>query len=171
VLDVFDAVRTRRSIRRYEARIVEEEKLSRLLESARLSASANNNQPWHFVVVSEKAGKDRLFRAYPRDWFAKAPVVIVACCTPEAAWSRQDGETYWKVDTAVAVQNMILVAHELGLGTCWIGAFDEAKVKDALGIPKEVRVIALISLGYPAETKGSVTERKPLEEILHYERW
>ena len=164
-------MRTRRSIRRYEARIVEEEKLSRILESARLSASANNNQPWHFVVVSEKVGKDRLFRAYPKDWFAKAPVVIVACCTPEAAWSRQDGETYWKVDMAVAVQNMILVAHELGLGTCWIGAFDEAKVKDALGIPKEVRVIALISLGYPAETKGSVTERKPLEEILHYERW
>jgi len=170
-VDVFDAVRTRRSIRKYEVRIVEEEKLSKILESARLSASANNNQPWHFIVVSEKAAKDRLFPAYPRDWFAKAPVVIVACSTPETAWTRQDGETYWKVDTAVAVQNTILVAHDLGLGTCLIAAFDEAKVKDALGIPKEIRVVALITLGYPAETKGAVTERKTLEEILHYEQW
>lgn len=170
-MDVFNAIKTRRSIRDYEYTRVEREKLSKILEAARLSASANNNQPWHFVAVTEKAARERLFPAYPKDWFAKAPVVIAACASPEAAWSRQDGEAYWKVDTAIAVENMILVAHELGLGTCWIAAFDEAKAKDALGIPKEVRVIALISLGYPAETKGDVTERKPLNEIVHFEHW
>ena len=170
-MDVFEAVKNRRSIRDYEYTPVEREQLSKILEAGRLSASANNNQPWHFVVLTGKAARERVFPAYPKDWFAKAPVILVACATPEAAWSRQDGESYWKVDTAIAVQNMILVAHELGLGTCWIAAFDETKVKDAVGIPKEIRVIALMTLGYPAETKGAITERKPLEEILHYEHW
>ena len=100
-----------------------------------------------------------------------APVIIVACVSPDEAWVRWDGEAFWQVDTAIAVQDMILVARELGLGTCWIGAFDEKKVKEALGIPTDIRVVALFPLGYPAEAKGVATERKPLEEIVHYEHW
>ena len=87
------------------------------------------------------------------------------------AWSRMDGESYWKVDSAIAVENMILVAHEAGLGACWVAAFNENKVKEVLRIPKEVRLIAMIPLGHPAEKKDPVTERKSLDEIIHYEHW
>lgn len=170
-MDVFQAVRTRRSIRRYKDKPVEKEKLSKVLEAARLSPSANNNQPWNFIVVTDKIKRKKLFPAYSSDWFIKAPVIIVACSFPQEAWSRQDGEEYWKVDIAIAMQSMVLVAHELGLGTCWVGAFNEAKVKEALGIPKEVRLIAMTPLGYPAEKKGPVTERKTAKEIIHYECW
>ena len=170
-MDVFEAVRTRRSIRKYEDKPVEKEKLSKILETARLSPSACNNQHWHFIAVTDKEVREKLFSAYNRNWFVKAPVVIVACSTPSKAWSREDGEEYWKVDAAIAMQSMVLVAHELGLGTCWIAAFKEDKVKEALRIPDEVRPVALTPLGYPAEQKGPVTERKPIEEIVHYECW
>lgn len=170
-MDVFEAVKTRRSTRKYEDKGVEKEKLAKILESARLSPSACNNQPWHFIVVKERKTRESLFPAYPREWFKKPPVIIVACATPEAAWIRLDGEPFWKVDVAIAVQDMILVAHELGLGTCWICAFDENKVKDALTIPEEVRVVALLPLGYPSEHKGAITDRKGLKEIIHQERW
>jgi nitroreductase len=170
-LNVFEAVKTRRSIRKYTDKPVEKEKLLRILEAARLSPSANNNQHCHFVVVSDEAILERLLPAYKREWFVKAPIVIVACSYPSKAWSRMDGESYWKVDSAIAVENMILVAHEAGLGACWVAAFDENKVKEALRIPKEVRLIAMIPLGYPGEKKGPVTDRKSLDEIIHYEQW
>ena len=170
-MDVFEAVKTRRSIRKYLDKPVEKDKLLKVLEAARLSPSANNNQPCRFVVVSDEATRESLLPAYTREWFVKAPVVIVACCYPDKAWSRMDGESYWKVDAAIAVENMMLVAHEAGLGTCWVAAFDEAKVKDVLGIPKEVRLIAMLPLGYPAEEKREVEDRNPLDEITHYEHW
>ena len=170
-LDVFEAVRTRRSIRRYKDTPVETEKLMRILEAARLSPSASNNQPWHFIAETDKAAREKLFPAYNRDWFVNAPVIIVACATPSKGWSRQDGEEYWKVDVAIAMQNMVLVAHDLGLGTCWIAAFKEEIVKQALGIPKEVRLVAMTPLGYPAEQKGPVAEREPMEEIVHFDNW
>lgn len=170
-MDVFEAVKTRRSIRSYEDKPIEKEKLIKILEAARLSPSANNNQPSQFIVVSNKTIRESLLEVYPHHWFTKAPVIIVACSLPESAWTRQDGENYWKVDATIALENMILVAHELGLGTCWVAAFNEDKTKELLGIPKEVRVIALTPIGYPAEHKGPVTQRKPLTEIVHYERW
>ena len=171
VLDVFEAVKTRRSIRKYADTPVEKDKLLKVLEAARLSPSANNNQPWHFIVVSDRSARESLLQSYTREWFVKAPVIIVACSYPDEAWTRMDGVNYWTVDSAIAVQNMMLVAHEAGLGTCWIGAFDEAKVKKVLAIPKEVRVIAMFPLGYPSEEKGEVTDRKSLDEIIHYDRW
>ena len=90
---------------------------------------------------------------------------------PSVAWSRKGGEEYWKVDAAIAMQSLVLVAHELELGTCWIGAFNEDKVKEALNIPDQVRVVAMTPLGYPAEQKGPVKDRKPMDEIVHYEHW
>ncbi|RJS84900.1 nitroreductase [Candidatus Bathyarchaeota archaeon] len=170
-MNVFDAIRTRRSIRKYLNKPVEREKLSKILEAARLSPSAANRQPWRFIVVTDQKIKEELRAAYDEDWFVSAPVIIVGCALPSEAWVRSDGEEYWKVDLAIAMQNLILEAWELGLGTCWIGAFREDEVKRILGIPDEVRVVALASLGYPAEEKGSVTKRKPLEEIVSYNYW
>jgi len=170
-MDVFDAIRTRRSIRKYLNKPIEQEKLSKILEAARLSPSAANRQPWKFIVVTDPKVKEELRAAYDRDWFVSAPVIIVACALPGEAWVRSDGEEYWKVDLAIAMQDLILEAWEQGLGTCWIGAFREEEVKRILGIPDEVRVVALTPLGYPAEEKGPVTQRKPLKEIISHNHW
>jgi nitroreductase len=169
-MDVFEAIRTRRSIRRYKKKLVEKKKLAKVLEAARLAPSAANRQPWSFVVVTDNKVKESLRLAYNENWFVSAPVIVVACVFPEKAWTR-DGEEYGKVDVSIAMQNLILAAWEEGLGTCWVGAFKESLVKRALGIPKNVRVIAMTPLGYPAEHKGPVKDRKPLEEIVHYDRW
>ena len=170
-MDVFEAVKTRRSTRKYKDTTVEKEKLSKVLEAARLAPSAANHQPWSFIVVSDKTIRQSLFSAYSRQWFVDAPIIIVACGFPDKGWRRKDGEKYYPIDVAIAMQNLILAAHEMGLGTCWIAAFDEKKVKKALDIPKNVRVIAMTPLGYPDEVKGPITERKSLEEIIHYNKW
>lgn len=170
-MDVFEAVQTRRSIRNYESKPVEEDKLMKVLEAGRLSPSAANRQPWHFIVVRDEEMRRKLRAAYDADWFVNAPVIIVVCVDPSAAWRRRDGEEFWKVDAAIALQSMVLCAWEEGLGTCWIGAFDERAVKDVLGIPQGIRVVAMTPLGYPAEKKGPVTQRKKLEEIVHYDGW
>ncbi|MEM3028827.1 MAG: nitroreductase family protein [Thermoproteota archaeon] len=143
----------------------------RVLEAARLAPSAVNRQPWYFIIVTDQKIKEKLKSAYPRDWFSSAPVIIVACTSPREAWVRKEGEEYWKVDIAIAMQNLVLIAWEETLGTCWIGAFDEQEVKKALGIPQEIRVVAMTPLGYPAEEKEPVVDRKPLSEIVHYEYW
>ena len=170
-MEVFEAIRTRRSIRNYEDQPVENEKLLNVLEAVRLSPSATNSQPWAFIVVTDRDVKERLRSSYDRDWFVSAPVIIVACALPDEAWVRHDGEEYWKVDVTIAMQDLILAAWEEGLGTCWIGAFSEEEAKRALGIPEHVRVVAMTPLGYPAEEKGLVSDRKPLEEIVRYNRW
>jgi nitroreductase len=170
-LNVFDAIKLRRSIRRYKRKEVEKEKLIRIIEAGRLAPSATNSQPWHFIVITNPEIKKRLGESYPKDWFVNAPVIIVACADPSKAWVRSDGEEYWKVDVAIALQNMVLCAVEEGLGTCWIANFNEKIVKEVLGIPSGIRVVAMTPLGYPDEVKGEVHDRKPVEEILHYEHW
>jgi nitroreductase len=170
-LDVFEAIKTRRSTRNYTDKPVEPEKLDRILEAARLSPSAVNFQPWNFIVVKDHATKENLSEAYPQPWFKKAPIIIVTCATPEKAWKRKDGEEFWKIDAAIAMQDIVLAATAEGLGTCWIGAFEEAKAKEALGIPQNVRVVAMTPLGYAAEKQGQITQRKPLTEIVHNGRW
>ena len=132
-MSVFEAIKIRRSIRRFKNKPVEEEKIKKLLESARLSPSTNNNQPWHFILITKKETRESLFAAYPRDWFVEAPAIIVVCAQPQEGWSRQDGEKYWKVDGAIAMQSIMLVAHDLDLGSCCVAAFDAKKVKKVLG--------------------------------------
>ena len=170
-MDVLEAIKIRRSVRSYLNRTVEPEKVDRVLEAARLSPSAVNFQLWNFIVVKDQDSKKRLARSYSRAWFAGAPIIIVICATPEKAWKRSDGEEFWKIDAAIATQDIVLAATAEGLGTCWIGAFDEKKAKEALSIPDNVRVVAMTPLGYPAEHKGQVTDRKPLTEIVHVDRW
>lgn len=170
-MNVFDAIKIRRSIRKYKPNPIEKEKLISILEAARLAPSAKNMQPWHFIIVTNPEVKEKLRLAYNKEWFIKAPIIIVACADPTKAWVRADGEEYWKVDVAIALQNLILKATEEGLGTCWIAAFNEKAVKEALNIPTHIRVVAMTPLGYPDEEKGFVTDRKSLEEIVHYEGW
>lgn len=170
-MEFYKLVKQRRSIRAYKPDPVEEDKLLRILEAGRLAPSAANRQPWHFVVVRDSLKREHLRRGYDREWFVKAPVIIVVCADPSAAWKRKDGEEYWKVDAAIAMEHIVLAAANEGLGTCWIGAFDEKAVREVLGIPEHIRVVAMTPLGYPAEEKGPVADRKPLEEIAHYDGW
>ncbi|HHW40531.1 MAG TPA: nitroreductase [Syntrophomonadaceae bacterium] len=169
-MDVFSAIQARRSIRAYSAREVEEEKLNRVLEAGRLAPSANNRQDWKFIVVRDRETRKRLVEAAGGQQFlGTAPVVLVVCGTePEKVM--MCGQPAYAIDASIALSFMILEACELGLGTCWLGHFDENRVKEILGIPPGVRVVAMTPLGYPAESPAA-RPRKSLDEVVSYERF
>jgi nitroreductase len=169
-MDVFTAISERSSVRDYKATDVEEEKLRKILEAARLSPSASNRQEWKFVIVRDKETKKKLAKAaFGQSFIGEAPIVIVACGTePEAIMAC--GQPAYTVDVSIAFAYMILQAYELGLGTCWIGAFKEDGVKRILKIPEEVRVVAMTPLGYPNQP-ASQKFRKSLDQIVCYEKY
>ncbi|MGQ9478716.1 MAG: nitroreductase family protein [Thermoproteota archaeon] len=177
-MEVFEAIETRRSIRVFQDKPVKGEKLMKILEAARLAPSAGNRQPWRFIVVTNpkvrdeiRIAKERIMRPPPgrKGPLYSASVVIVGCALPDESFP---GTDFWKIDIAIALQNLVLAAWEQGLGTCWIGVFhDEEEIKKVLGIPKEARIVAMVAVGYPAEEKGPVTDRKPIEEIIRYNHW
>ena len=170
-MDFLELVRTRNSIRAWRPDPVEDEKLQAVLEAGRLAPSACNKQPWAFVVVKDAEQKQRLRRAYDKAWLSDAPVVIAVCSEPKAAWVRQkDGKVHADVDCAIAGDHMTLAAHALGLGTCWVCAFDPQAAREVLALPPHVEPVALFPLGYPAEA-GRPKQRKALSELVHAERW
>jgi nitroreductase len=169
-MDVFTAISQRSSIRAYKANDVEEDKLKRVLEAARLSPSASNRQDWKFIVVKSKETKRKLAKAaFGQSFIGEAPAVIVACGTDSKA-VMGCGQPTHTVDVSIACAFMILQAYELGLGTCWIGAFDEDETRKILNIPGHVRVVAVIPLGYPNQSP-SQKFRKGLNEIICYEKY
>ncbi len=165
-MDFFEAIRNRRSIRKYEDKKVENEKIQKVLEAARLAPSAMNRQPYQVYVVSNKEILARINSVCNQDW--KAPTMIALVCFPEEAWVRDDGEAFWKADAAIVMNQISLAAFTEGLGTCWIAAFKENEVKEILGIDSAYRVPLLSPLGYPAENKGSITNRKAIDSIVRY---
>jgi nitroreductase len=165
-----EAIRTRRSVRSYLDREVEDDKLRRVMEAARLAPSARNLQNWRFVVVKDSSTRRKLSEAARGQSFvSEAPVVIAACGT-ETNYVMTCGQAAYTVDVTIAVDHMTLVAAAEGLGTCWIGAFYEDQVKEILGIPQDVRVVALLTLGYPVKV-SQPTPRKSPGEIVALERW
>jgi len=170
-MDVFEAINKRFSVRSYSDKPVEEEKLERVLEAARLSPSASNRQDWVFIVVKDPQMRRKLAEASGGQAFVgEAPVVLVCCGTDPETKMSCDVELY-AVDVSIAMSYMMLQAVEEGLGTCWIGAFDQEQVKRLLGIPEGVKVVGLLPLGYPAITAIPPKRRKSLEEIVRYEKW
>lgn len=169
-MDVMKAIRSRRSIRAYEKRGVEEEKLTRILESGRLSPSAGNRQERRFVIVTDAKTRKLLCEAARNQAFVADAPVVIAACSVESEYVMSCGQLAYPIDTAIAVDHMTLQAVEEGLGTCWIGAFDEKKVKEILNIPDNVRVVALLPVGYPSVISGQPT-RKSLAEIVMWEKW
>ena len=169
-MDVFTAINGRRSVRAYKSVEVEEEKVKRILEAARLSPSASNRQDWKFIVVRNMGTRKKLAKAaFGQSFVGEAPVVIVACGT-EPKTTMACGQPTHTVDVSIACAFMILEAYDLGLGTCWVGAFNEGEVKKALEIPEPVRVVAVIPLGYPDEDL-SQRPRKDLEQIICFEKF
>lgn len=166
---VMTAIKMRRSIRHYKDKHVEWDKLKKVMEAGRLAPSAGNMQEWKFVVVSDKNTREKLAMAAHSRFVAEAPLVIVACATITDC-VLESGQLAYPLDVAIAVDHMTLKAVEEGLGTCWVGSFDERKVKEVLNIPDDVRVVTLLTLGYPKYVPGP-RKRKKLEEIVAYEEW
>ncbi|MBS7635066.1 nitroreductase family protein [Candidatus Bathyarchaeota archaeon] len=173
-MDFYEVVRTRRSVRSYKPDPIPEEALMRILDSARIAPSGSNRQPWKFIIVKDEALKRRLAAACQNQKFiAEAPVVIVACGY-NIHWNRGGymGDLSMLVDVSIAFTHLILAARAEGLGTCWIGAFDNEEVKKILGVPENVNVVAITPLGYPKDEGFSEPgSRKALSEIVSIDRF
>lgn len=184
-MDAIEAIRTRRSVRKFSDRPVEPEKLRTVLEAAQMAPSWANMQCWRFVVVQAHEVKAQIselsnVEAYfaPRGYKAnpalkalvEAPVVIVACAVPEQSGDVR-GQDYYLTDVGIATENLMLAAHALGLGSVFVGVFEEDKLRDLLNIPQAVRIVGLFPLGYPQGELRAGPPRKPLAEIVFRETW
>ena len=169
-MDVMDAIEQRFSVRKFKDFEIEEKKLERVLEAARLAPSARNLQEWRFVVVQDPAMREALAEAANGQQFvAQAPAVIIGCAvTSEHVMSC--GLHCFPIDVAIAMSYMTLQAVEEDLGTCWIGAFNADKVRDLLGIPNDVIVVGMMPIGYP-DAESPPKKRLDLSEIMMAERW
>lgn len=171
-MDVFEAIKNRRSVRAFTNKPVSEEEVMKLIDAATWAPSAGNIQPWEFVVVRDPEIKRGLSAAaLDQTFIEEAPVVIVVCANQlrsGSGYGSRGADLYCLQDTAAATQNMLLAAHALGLATCWVGAFQEEEAKKVLNIPNGVRPIAIIPVGHSAE-KSMARSRRPLSEIIHRE--
>jgi nitroreductase len=176
-MDVMDAIRRRRSVREYRQDPIPADVLERVTEALRLAPSACNYQPWRFVLVADPPLRTEVARACHDQMFvAEAPVLVVGCALPGLAYARM-GE-YWnsaEVDVAIALDELTLAAVAEGLGTCWIGSFDEKALKRLLRIPAEAKIVALTPLGFPRQPSLirpiKADERKPRGEVFSLDRW
>jgi len=167
-----ELIRARYSVRAYRPDPVEDEKLNAVLEAARLAPTAANRQPFQVIVIQTAGRQEELGRVYPRPWFVQAPLVLCACGIPAQNWVRVDGKNYNDVDVAIAMDHLVLAAADLGLGTCWIAAFDPDAAREVLQLPEGVEPVAFTPLGYPADdSQPRPKKRKPLKELVRYERW
>jgi nitroreductase len=168
-VEYLQLIKKRRSIRKYKPDPVSDKDIETILEAARLAPSWSNLQCWHYITVTDQSIKEKL-AGEKRKWLSDAPVIIVACADPNES-GQKPGMDYFMLDIGISFEHLILAATDLGLGTCWIGAFNEKKAKEALGIPEEIRVVAMTPLGYPDEKKDSVYARKSLREIVFNNRY
>lgn len=166
-MDFFELIQKRYSVRAYKPDPVEDRKLLQVLEAARLAPTAAGRQPFQIFVLKTAGREAELRRIYPRDWFAHAPLLLCACGIPAQNWIRRDGKNYNDVDVAIAMDHLILAAADLGLGTCWVAAFDPTAAREILGLPEGIEPIAFTPLGYAADT-ARPKQRKPLSELVRY---
>jgi len=169
-MSVLDVIRSRGSIRRYEDKPIPRDTLMKILEAARLAQSAANRQPWEFIVVTDPSIKNRLVKAARNQGFVGEAAVVIVCLADPSKSARVGSFQGFLIDLAIAIENMALTAWDLGVGSCWIGAFDENMVKEILDIPSGLRVVSLLTLGYPAEQPRPKI-RRSLDEIVHYEKY
>lgn len=173
-MDVFDAITTRTSITKYKDKGVPREEVARILEAARFAPSAGNMQTWEFIVVEDDEKKERMAQfAQNQPHVREAPVVIVVLSDIEKAerrYGERGREMYAIQETAAAMQNMLLEAHNLNLGAAWVGAFDEEAVRDMLGIPQRSRPVAIVTVGHPAE-KPEQPSKFDLSNMVYINRY
>ena len=169
-MEVFELIQKRYSARSYRPDPVEEDKVQQILEAVRLAPTASNRQPFKFIVIRTAGKEIELRKIYNVPWFVQAPIIICGCAIPSKAWVRRDGKNDSDVDVTIAMDHLILAATELGLGTCWIAAFDPVAAREVLGLPDGVEPIVFTPLGYPDDEPGP-KRRKPLVEIINYDHW
>ncbi len=166
-----ELIHCRYSVRSYRPDPIEPEKLEQILEAARIAPTAANRQPVKLIVIHTAGKEEELKRIYNRSWFVEAPVVICVCAIPGQGWTRSaDHKNYAEVDATIVMDHIVLAATDLGLGTCWIAAFNPTAIRQVLGLPDEVEPVAITPIGYPADQPGP-KERKPLSGLVRYEKW
>ena len=161
-MDALEAIRKRRSVRKYTGDPIPREDLEKIVDAGRLAASGSNRQPWDFIVVTDRGMIDQLKVA--SQWMEKAAAIIALVMDPSSRW--------WIEDGSAAVENMLIACTALGYGACWLEGYTlprEEEFKALLGIPKEKRLLTLVPIGVPAE--WPTKEKKPLEEVIHWERY
>jgi nitroreductase len=171
-MDVFEAIQERHSIRAYQDKPVEKEKLEKILEAGRLAPSARNTEPWHFIVVTEAKKRKALSEGLYAKFVVQAPVVIVVCGDKKAS------PDWYAIDAALAVENMVLTAISMGLGTCCVGSFNGKEVASLLKVTSRFEVLLLLTIGYPREKLDLsskllrlVRTRKILSEVASTEEF
>jgi nitroreductase len=170
-MDFNELIYKRYSVRSYRKDPVEDAKLQQILEAARMAPTAANRQAFQIIVVHTAGREKELGRIYHRPWFTSAPMIICACAVPSRAWVRGgDQFNAALIDVTIAMDHLILAAANLGLGTCWIAAFDVSAAREVIGLPSEVEPLIFTPLGYPADNPTPKT-RKPLHELVHFEKW
>jgi nitroreductase len=169
-MEFSELIRKRYSVRAYRPDAVEDEKLQQVLEAARLAPTAANRQPFQIIVIHTEGRREELGRIYQREWFTQAPLILCACGVPRLGWVREDMRRYLDVDVAIVMDHLILAAADLGLGTCWIAAFNAKVAREVLQLPDEIEPLIFTPLGYAAD-EPKPKERKPLEELVRYEKW
>lgn len=170
-MEFLDVVRERYAVRAYKPDPVQDDLLNTVLEAARLAPTAANCQPFQIIVIHTKGKEEELRRIYRREWFTQPPIVICICTVRQEAWNRGfDEKNYVDVDAAIAMDHLTLAAASIGLGTCWIAAFDPKAAKEFLKLPQGVEPLLFTPLGYPADEPRR-KERKSLSQLVRYEHW
>jgi len=167
-MDFLELTKKRYSVRAYKSTPVEDEKLKQILEAARMAPTGSNQQAFQLVVVHTKGREEELRPIYNRDWFVQAPIIICACATTIPGQAYDEGRSYRNV--GIVMDHLILAATNLGLGTCWIGAFDANAARDILGLPKDVKPIVFATVGY-SDDEPRPKVRKSIDELVRYEQW
>jgi nitroreductase len=170
-MKIIEEISDRRSIRDYSSKTIEAEKITRILEAARLAPTARNQQDWKLILVKNPDIKNKLVDlAAPQQQFLKGAPILIAACALNPAYIMRCSHPAFLIDLAIVLEHIALQAVREGLGTCWIGSFDEAKAKTVLGIPQEIRIVELMCLGYPQQTPPA-RNRKPLQDLFIWDSW
>jgi nitroreductase len=162
-----ELIAQRYSVRAYKPDDVPSNMIDKILEAARLAPTAANRQSFKLFVIKTAGFKDELKNIYHQEWFTQAPYVIGICGIPEGSWIRKDGKNYADVDSAIVMDHVILAATNMGLGTCWIGAFDPNAARKFLDLSQEMEPIAFTPIGYPAD-HVRIKKRKPIDKLVRY---
>ena len=171
-MDFYETVKRRRSYRVFKSDMPEDGMIYRIINAARLAPTWGNMQGMHYIVVKDTETVKGLWKAVGQiKKFVEAPMYIVGVISESGSGTNTNGIKYFPLDCGICFEHLILAATAEGLATCWIGWFNEVRVKEVLEIPEDFRVMALTPLGYPVKEKGEVIDRKPFEEVVHYEKF
>ena len=169
-MSLIDIILSRRSIRRYEKKEIPQDVLNKILEAGRLAPSASNRQPWHFIVVTDDDIKKKIAQTGDSMFIKDAPIIIAGCGLIGDDYTRKWGTSWTIIDISIALQNMVLAAWAMGIGSCWIGDFLEEEVKDLLIVSDDWKIVSLLALGYPAK-QPMPRNKKSMKEIVSFNKF